>query len=1303
MHQKLLRLSAIFLLLSVPCRAGFIRNISTQEGLSNNSVLSIAQDSTGRIWLGTCEGLNVWNGERMDHYSTQDEGKGALSGNLIERIHFCPGLGCWIETDYGLDLLDEKGNIRHFDDFRGRYRMLSWDSPQHCIVLTQAGTAWQFDGAIFRPLRIPHLPAYANILDCYSHGDKLFLFTREGIIVSSGDLRDLRVLSRYPLLFADCHPDETFILSTDGSLYRFDYQEESLEYKSGISEEISGRGEIRSIVRDREDIIVAFLFDGALRLKYLPGQEEPFRCEPIPITCGIFDMIKDYRQDILWMATDGQGLLMDASVPLVFYHYPSERFGSFSTPVRAICKDRHGNLWVGTKGDGLICCPAFRLDGDSEPALRIFRKELGNPAVFALRESTRPLLWIGSEGQGVDYYSYGDGRIHHLEGTPKDLRFIHDMEEDGSGNLWIATVGEGVFHLTLGGDPDHPRAQSCRKLDLGNLRNDTEYYFCLTLDGDGRIWNGSRGCGLIHYDPSTDQAHVHTLDGTGSPASNDIWDILRDRSGRLWAATGGGLFRLDENGMEGTSVTCLIHQITEDRTGDLWLSTNNGLIRYSPDSRYAQRFGHSYGLHTLEYADGASFTDADDRHYFGGTNGFVVVEAPEGSAMPPHPDLTLLSFRRNGRIYPLFYPLEHPEIELEKGEYLDGVEVSVLDYIDGENYDYLYRIPRLSKQWTRSRGYLPLPPLTYGDYALEMRYVHPEYNLEGPVSVLTIHVPTPAWMSLWAILGYFALLGGLIYGLIRLIRSLSEKEYRKRIARMEALRREELRSSQLKLLRDFSTQIERPSLMLAAPIHQILHYGRADEYVMACAENARHYSDKINHTLQLFHELTGEETPRPEIVLFSPRDILMQLMDTYSDIARKRKVDFQYDIPSTLVWVGSPRTLVMVSDMILTNIFYHQEEGCSVSLSLEQMQDSLLLNIRTDGLWPDVNKVRKMLDPQFAMDYIQNHLRQSMTIQDEMRLAVCHSLLEKTGGSIDIQREGQACLFAVVFPRMELNPEDAAGSAPARDESEYTSSAGLLLKTELPDAPLPGPDRKTMFVLSTHSDLTDAITLLFQEDFNIRIFSLAEEIEAELERSHPDILICEALDGDPQSERLVRTLKENKETARIPLILIAREPGEWPADAWITLPINAKSLKYTVEQNLRRTESLKNYFSTSVSLYEFSDGRKLRPEDKEFLEKLYRVIRSNLQKPGLTTRDIAKEMNMSLRKLYSRMEGVVNVTPSYIIREYRLAYAAQALLKTKLTTAEIIWQAGFSNRGTFFKNFQARYGCTPKEYREKNS
>ena len=87
----------------------------------------------------------------------------------------------------------------------------------------------------------------------------------------------------------------------------------------------------------------------------------------------------------------------------------------------------------------------------------------------------------------------------------------------------------------------------------------------------------------------------------------------------------------------------------------------------------------------------------------------------------------------------------------------------------------------------------------------------------------------------------------------------------------------------------------------------------------------------------------------------------------------------------------------------------------------------------------------------------------------------------------------------------------------------------------------------------------------------------------------------------------------------------------------------------------------------------------------------------------MTTRFIADEMHLSVRNLYAKLDGIVNITPSNIIREYRLAYSAQLLSKTKMTVDEIIFRSGFSNRGTFFKNFTARYNCTPKAYRRENT
>ena len=80
---------------------------------------------------------------------------------------------------------------------------------------------------------------------------------------------------------------------------------------------------------------------------------------------------------------------------------------------------------------------------------------------------------------------------------------------------------------------------------------------------------------------------------------------------------------------------------------------------------------------------------------------------------------------------------------------------------------------------------------------------------------------------------------------------------------------------------------------------------------------------------------------------------------------------------------------------------------------------------------------------------------------------------------------------------------------------------------------------------------------------------------------------------------------------------------------------------------------------------------------------------------------IEDELGVSIRNLYRRLEGILNQTPTNIIKEYRLAKAEQLLTTTKLSIDEIIYKAGFVNRGTFFKCFSAKYGCTPKVYRKE--
>ena len=182
-------------------------------------------------------------------------------------------------------------------------------------------------------------------------------------------------------------------------------------------------------------------------------------------------------------------------------------------------------------------------------------------------------------------------------------------------------------------------------------------------------------------------------------------------------------------------------------------------------------------------------------------------------------------------------------------------------------------------------------------------------------------------------------------------------------------------------------------------------------------------------------------------------------------------------------------------------------------------------------------------------------------------------------------------------------------------------------------------------------------------------------------------------------------------TSHIPVILLGTfsseddrlKSVESGADLNITLPFDVRYLQATVSQLLSRMRSLQDYWQSGLSAYEFTGGRKLHREDREFMDRLFRIINENISNAGITTSDIAGKMGMSLRNLYYRLDGLLTVTPSNIIKEYRIRYAARLLTTSSLSVDQIIDRCGFANRGTFFRNFSARYGTTPKAYRQTNS
>ena len=105
--------------------------------------------------------------------------------------------------------------------------------------------------------------------------------------------------------------------------------------------------------------------------------------------------------------------------------------------------------------------------------------------------------------------------------------------------------------------------------------------------------------------------------------------------------------------------------------------------------------------------------------------------------------------------------------------------------------------------------------------------------------------------------------------------------------------------------------------------------------------------------------------------------------------------------------------------------------------------------------------------------------------------------------------------------------------------------------------------------------------------------------------------------------------------------------------------------------------------------------------DQEFLEKILQVINDNISDPALSVSFIIDKMCISRRALYRKLENVPNLKPQQLIKKARMNAAADMLVSTNFTVEEIMFKIGYDNRSTFYTNFKEAYGCTPKEYRER--
>ena len=571
-------------------------HLTTNDGLSQGYVTAILQDRKGFVWLATRDGLNRYDGNAFVVYKNNPNDPGSLSSNFIQDL---------IEDDHGYLWIATNTGVNKFDPTTERFTRYLHDSNNSnslggtyvtSIARNSGGYLW--------------FGTESAGLDRFDPATGRFVHYRND---SNGQF-----VGGITQVIEDSRRDIWFV--GDRGLFHLDQKAGQITRPTATRNGLSAD----SVYADETGNLWMLTHSPIIGLVKYDPQSEHFTKYPLDAgAVGVLASTMNGGSLNGKLVADGRnGLWVPSSQGLYYFDRRTERFthrfqhddsnpdSLDSNAVMSVYQDRSGVLWVGTENAGLNILN-FRQEQfvnyrhrPSDPT------SLSPGRVKAIYEGPKDVLWIGLYPRALDRLDRKTGHITHYvpssgsENTLGKGTNVDSLYKDAAGYLWVGGGGSGLARFDeRTGRFTHYRHDPN---DPNSLASDNVY----TIYGDrsGRMWVGGQ-YGLSRFDPATDGfTNFRPVPTDPASLANWIWTIYQDRSGTLWLGTfGGALISFDDrtrtfvtyppdsrdpHRLNGGGLTT----IHEDRTGTLWVGGFDGLYRYNRQSGTFARYTERQGL-----------------------------------------------------------------------------------------------------------------------------------------------------------------------------------------------------------------------------------------------------------------------------------------------------------------------------------------------------------------------------------------------------------------------------------------------------------------------------------------------------------------------------------------------------------------------------------------------------------------------------------------------------------------------------------------------------------------------------------
>lgn len=1051
----------------------------------------------------------------------------------------------------------------------------------------------------------------------------------------------------------------------------------------------------------------------------------------------------------LWMCTYNKGLeKVSFTTPKFKQELVNKSVKSItSNEVRAIYQLSNNNIIIATK-DGMIRFFDRRLReiGILNEQGTLQGNRPLNDLAYCIREDSRKNIWIGTKGTGLiqliperpdaanNRYTLRRFRNNPLDNNSLSNDNIYSIIEDNQQRIVIGTFGGGLNIL------DEKDGQ-VRFINYRNQLTSYPIQSCskirhLLLDNDQTLWVATTN-GLLQIDHfMTDQMKEFYIEKVpnikSSLGNNDVHYLHMSKDKQVWLGTfGGGLNRLVKKASANKAAefeifttkaglySDIVLSILEDEEGHIWLTSENSISRFDPKSKIFQNYEVFVGLSDAHFSEAASLITQQGEMLFGNNQGFTFFTPKliqPSTAIPSIEFTRFQLFNQDVTIGDKKSPLQKSitythQIKLTHRQSVFSIEYAALDFSNAEKINYAFMLEGFENEWNyvqrqRKATYTNLPK---GSYNFKVRSTNNEGVWVDNEKVVKIIILPSFWETPVAYVIYFLLFMSILYLVFYLTRTFVK-------LRQEVEIEQKVSDIKLRFFTNISHELRTPLTLITGPVEQIMKHEKLSESVKeqlgVVQGNAERMLRLINQILD-FRKIQHKKM-RLKIQAIRIDQLVKSVFANFKKEAADKKINFVLDnqVEDAILWLDPDKTDMILYNL-LSNAFKFTPAGKSITVRLIfNSVGDVQIQVIDEGVGIPREK-RSFLFERFTS---ANEIQSLSTKQGSgIGLNLVKELVDLHKGNIEVESEpGSGTTFTVTFLSGKAHYSDDVDYIFADDNDflnldEQTDMPDFTVVHEQAEISVVKKELPLLLVVEDNEEMQQFLRNILARSYRVALASDGKEGLDKAFEIIPDLIITDLMMPNMDGLELTEQLKNSEHTNHIPVVLLTAKSAiesrltamKFGADDYITKPFSPVLLEARIENIIEQRKRLQEAYRRRLMGLE--PARVDAPsQDEKFIARLLDFMDANIDNSELTVEEMVSEMAMGRTVFFNKLKHLTGLAPIEFIRELRIKRAAQLLRAGEHNISQITYMVGMSDSRYFSKCFKKVYGVTPSEYKKMN-